>query len=199
MVTPQREMTIGPASAFGTRANPYLTTDTGTTGSGYYYTTELYNKVIEGMLNASGVLEANPTIIQTNHMRPIEAPVDGDATATLGVEGSPATDANTTGSSVTLAATRFDGNFQCSIEMLQSSDYDLERLLGDFAARSIANKVAAELALRRHHGQQGRLLRRRREHRQDVCIGYRRDRRRVDSVREGGAERLPEEHEHRRE
>ncbi|MFA4929869.1 MAG: phage major capsid protein, partial [Patulibacter sp.] len=86
-------------------------------------------------------------LIITNHLRPIQVPrLDTDATATAGVEGSPATDANTVGSSVTLAAHRVDGVFTCSLELLLASEYNLESLLATFAQRAIQAKVSAYLS-----------------------------------------------------
>ncbi len=145
-VTPPREQVMGPASKF-TRA-AFLTTDTATIGSAYYFTSELYSDVVMGLVAASGVLEAEPTVIVTNHLRDIQVPVlTADATATAGVEGSPATEANPTGDAVTLGHYRYDGAFKVPIEMVMSAEYDLPSLLSTFATRSIANKVAAELAM----------------------------------------------------
>lgn len=151
-VTPPREIVQGPVSRFAgkhesTRA-AFLTTDTGTIGSAYYFTTDLYRNVVMGLLAASGVLEAEPTLLITNHLRDIQVPVlSADATATAGVEGSPATEANPTGGAVTLGHYRFDGKFSVPLEMVMSAEYDLPSLLSTFATRSIANKVAAMLAL----------------------------------------------------
>jgi HK97 family phage major capsid protein len=70
-----------------------------------------------------------------------------DATASAGTEGSPATDANTQGDHVQLGAFCYDGKFTMSHELLVSSEFNFEALLVQFAQRSIANKVAAELVL----------------------------------------------------
>ena len=147
-VKPQVEQAMAPASSFTRQAHSYLTTDTATIGSAYYFTPELFREVVTGLLDASGVLEANPTIITTDHLRDIQVPVlTADAVATAGTEGSAATDANTEGDVVTLGAYRYDGVFSVSAEMLMSSEYDLETLLSTFAVRAIANKTAAMLAL----------------------------------------------------
>jgi HK97 family phage major capsid protein len=124
-----------------------LTTDT-TTGAGFFFTPELYDRVVMGLLAASGVLEADPTVITTNHLRPVQVPVlQVDAVSTAGTEGSAATDTNTEGDAITLGAFRFDGAFSCSAEVLMASEFDLENLLSTFAIRATANRVAAQLAL----------------------------------------------------
>ena len=148
-VKPSQEQVLTSAAAFAKRdAHTYLTTDTGTIGSAYYFTPELYQNVVLGLLSASGVLEANPTVLVTDHLRDIQVPVlSSDAVASAGTEGSAATAAHTTGTSVTLGAHRFDGVFTVSVEMLMSSEYNLEQLLSTFAVRATANKVAAMLAL----------------------------------------------------
>ena len=100
------------------------------------------------MLKGSGVLEAWPTVVLTNHRRPINVPrVTADATASAGPEGSAATDTNSTGDDITLNAYRYDGRFTVSIELLMASEINLEELLTDLASRAIANQVAAQLAL----------------------------------------------------
>ena len=148
-VRPPREQVMGPAASFAKRdASAYLTTDTGTTGAGYFFTPELYRNVVTGLLESSGILEANPTLIVTNHLRPIQVPVlTADAVATAGVEGSPATATNSEGDAVTLGAFRFDGQFKVSLETIMAAEYNLEALLATFATRAIANKTAAMLAL----------------------------------------------------
>ena len=146
-VTPTREEVMGPASAFAKRDH-FITTDTGTIGSAYYYTPEMYGSVVMGLLAASGILEANPTLIVTNHLRPIQVPlVVADAAAAAGVEGSAATETHPTGGHIDLGAFRFDGVFNVSIEMIMAAEFNLDELLVTFATRSIANKVAAMLAL----------------------------------------------------
>lgn len=148
-VRPAREQVMGPASKFKTRlASPYLTTDTATVGSAYFFTPDLYQKVVTGMIDSSGVLEAEPTLIVTNHLRPIQVPVlTQDAVATAGVEGSPATATNTEGDAVTLGAFRYDGSFAVSLETILASEYDLNSLLSTFAIRATSNAVAAQLAM----------------------------------------------------
>ena len=144
-VTPGREQTIIPGSELRTA---WLTSDTATIGSGYYFTDQLYRSLVMFLLEASGVLEAGPTIITTDHVRPIQVPyLTADATATAGTEGSEATDANITGTAVDLGAFRWDGKFTVSAEMLMSSELPLESLLTTFAQRSLANRVAQQLAI----------------------------------------------------
>jgi HK97 family phage major capsid protein len=146
-VRPTREQVMGPASKFATRS-AYLTTDTATTGAAYFFTPELYQKVVTGIIDSSGVLEAEPTMIVTDHLRQIQVPVlTQDAVATAGVEGSPATATNTEGDAVTLGAHRYDGKFAVSIETIMASEYDLTSLLSTFAIRAIASKTAEMLAL----------------------------------------------------
>lgn len=81
-------------------------------------------------------------------MRPIQVPqLLTDAIAYPGVEGLPATETSPTGAHIDLGAFRIDGKFNVSIEMLMASELNLEQLLSTFAIRSVANKVAAYLAL----------------------------------------------------
>lgn len=143
---PDREQIMAPAKSY--RATTYLTTDTTTTGAGYYFTSELYRSVIMSLLESSGVLEADPTLIVTNHLRDIQVPVlTADAVASAGTEGSAATATNTEGDAVTLGSYRFDGAFKVSLETIMASEYDLESLLAQFATRAVANQTAAMLAL----------------------------------------------------
>jgi HK97 family phage major capsid protein len=148
-VKPPREQVQGRASQFaGIRDLAYLTSDTTTTGAGYFFTTELYREVIMGLVDASGVLEANPTVIITNHLRDILAPVlQVDAAATAGVEGVGATETNTEGDAITLGHYRYDGFFKIPVELAMSAEYNLDTLLATFASRAIAAKVAEVLAL----------------------------------------------------
>lgn len=126
----------------------FLTSDTATVGSGYYFTSDLHREVVMGLLDASGVLEANPTILLTDHLRDVQVPrITADATATAGTEGSAATDANPTGGAVTLGAFRYDGKFTVSAEMLMSSEIPLEKTLATFAERALQEIVAEKLAL----------------------------------------------------
>ena len=146
-VKPPREIVMGTPNQFAQRSD-FLTTDTGTIGSAYYFVPVLYKQLVMGLLEASGVLEAQPTMIVTDHLRPIQVPVlTAEASAVAGTEGSPASDTNPTGSKVDLGAIRFDGRFSVSVEMLMASEYNLESLLATFATRAIANKVAGMLAL----------------------------------------------------
>lgn len=148
-VTPPREIVVGSPNQFAQRtASPYLTSDTATVGSAYYFTTDLYQNVVMGLLDASGILEAQPTMIVTNHIRPIQVPVlQVDAVAAAGTEGSAATQTNTEGDKVELGAFRYDGKFAISVEMLMASEYNLAELLSTYATRAVANKTAAMLAL----------------------------------------------------
>ena len=146
---PAAEEHICRAAELGRRGDtvPYLTTPN-STGADHFFVPELYNQVAMGMLAASGILEANPTVITTNHLRPILVPyLSSDATATAGTEGSPATAAHTAGNGITLGAFRYDGLFSVSIETLMASEFNVENLLTTFAIRATANKVAAMLAL----------------------------------------------------
>jgi HK97 family phage major capsid protein len=144
-VRPGREETVIPGSEVRTS---FLTSDTATIGSGYYFVDSLYKSLVTTMLESSGVLEAGPTIITTDHVRPIQVPyLTADATAVAGTEGSAASDANPTGAGVDMGAYRWDGKFSVSAEMLMSSELPLEQLLTTFAQRSLANKVAQQLAM----------------------------------------------------
>jgi HK97 family phage major capsid protein len=147
---PGREQIVGKAQQFVAKegAAPYLTSDVSTTGSGYFFTPELYRNVVMGLIETSGVLEANPTLILTDHLRPIQVPVlEVDAVATAGTEGSPATPTNTEGDAVTLGHFRYDGSFAVSREIVMASEYRVEDLLATFATRAVGNKVAEMLAV----------------------------------------------------
>ena len=137
-VKPSAAMTMQPLNAYLTGTSP---------GSGLF-TDEMYLRIIEGLVATSGVLEGNPTIVMTDHLRDIVVPVlTGDATATLGVEGSDATAAESTGAVVTLGKYRYDGKFSVSAECIMASEFDVDDMLARYAARSIGNKVAERLVL----------------------------------------------------
>jgi len=147
-ISPAAEQTVGRLSRLTTKA--YLTSDTGggTSGAGYWFTDEQYRDVLMGLQAASGVLEADPTFVVTNHLRDIQVPVlTADATATVGVEGSDGTAAETDGTVATLGHYRYDGVFSVSGETILSAEYAVDELMSTYASRSIANIVAAKLAM----------------------------------------------------
>jgi len=130
----------------------YGTGDTGggTSGAGYWYTTEQWPEVIMGLQAASGVLEAGPTLVITNHLRPIQIPVlTADATAVAGAEGSDATAAETVATGAMLSAYRYDGALSVSAETIMSADLSpgVDELMSTFAVRALADQTAAQLAL----------------------------------------------------
>ncbi len=145
---PAAEMTICKASDFTRKFYAYDDTSGADSGAGFFWTPELYRNVVMGLVESSGVLEANPTLVITNHLRDVQVPIlVTDATATAGVEGSDATAAETVGDGITLAHYRYDGVFSVSAETAMSASYNLDALLAEFASRAIANQVAAQLAL----------------------------------------------------
>jgi HK97 family phage major capsid protein len=114
----------------------------------------MYKSVIMGLQDASGVLEANPTLVVTNHLRSIEVPVlVADATATAGVEGVDATAAETDGGHVGLDAYRYDGKFTVSAETVMSADFNVDQLMSTYASRCVAAKVAEMLAVGNNTGE----------------------------------------------
>lgn len=153
---PRKQFWIGPGVAswrgapsdYLQKASPYVTGDTSVTGSGYFFTPDLYRDVVTGLIDGSGVLEAQPTLILTDHLRPIQVPVlTADAVASAGTEGLDATQTNTEGDAVTLGAHRYDGRFIVSAEQAMSAEYSMEQLLSTFASRAITTKIAEVLAL----------------------------------------------------
>ncbi len=145
---PQVEQVFGKVSDFATKT--YLSTDVapGSSGAGHFFVPELYRDVVMSLQDSSGVLEADPTLVVTNHLRPIQVPVlTVDATATAGTEGDDATDAETEGGVLTLGHFRYDGKFTVSAETAMSAEYDVSNLMATFGSRAVANKVAEMLAL----------------------------------------------------
>ena len=57
---PTRDEVMTRASEF--RVTPYLTTTGNVPGGDHFFTPELYREVVTGLVAASGVLEANPTL-----------------------------------------------------------------------------------------------------------------------------------------
>lgn len=148
-VRPKAEQIVGKASNL-LETKAYLTTDTApaTSGAGYWFTDELYRQIVMGIQDASGVLEADPTIVITNHLRDIQIPVlSVDAVATAGVEGSDATATETDGSAVTLGKFRYDGKFSVSAETIMAAEYGVDELMATYASRAVANRVAEMLAM----------------------------------------------------
>lgn len=145
---PGAEQTVCRASEFTRKFYAYDDTSGADSGAGFFWTPELYHNVVMGLVESSGVLEANPTLVITNHLRDVQVPIlVTDAVATVGVEGSDATAAETVGDGITLGHYRYDGVFTVSAETIMTSSYNLDALLAEFASRAVANQVAAQLAL----------------------------------------------------
>lgn len=128
---------------------PLLTTDTNTHSS-YLSPTRVWPDVARGIIAASGVLKANPTIIRTPDAGPLEIPtIANDFTSTLRTEGSAATGMPTgdTFGKVSLNSYQVSGYTQASQEMIMSAAADMHALIVDMCARSLAKQIASELAI----------------------------------------------------
>lgn len=111
----------------------------------------LYPAVLGGIVDhlntASGVMQAGPTILVTDHMKPYNLPVMvTDATVTQKDEGADADQAYVDLEERVFAAYSQRGYFIVSREAL-GSDAQLEAILGNYAGRAIADKIAALVAV----------------------------------------------------
>jgi len=119
-----------------------------TTIYGSYTITNPVWKNVEWHMNAqSGILKAPPTIIRTPGHEIMYIPkAYTDPVATAAAEGGAGTVRDPVMGRTTLGSQRYSDFFSVSDEMLRSSDLDWAGILGDFAGRALATKVASELA-----------------------------------------------------
>ena len=119
-----------------------------TTIYGSYTITNPVWQTVEWHMNAqSGILKAPPTIIRTPGHEIMYIPKAlTDPVATAAAEGAAGTVRDPVMGRTTLGAQRYGDFFSVSDELLRSSDLDWAGVLGDFAGRALASKVAADLA-----------------------------------------------------
>lgn len=130
------------------RANEEWFKDTGSTvKAGYTYTSELMTNLIFHENAESGVLQAGPTYIDTDHGRTLLWPMLAtDASAAQTAERSAATITNPVFSQPQLDSYRQDGYMVLTEELIRDSEINVWMAVTEVAGRALATKVATSMA-----------------------------------------------------
>lgn len=103
-----------------------------------------YNRIVEYMAEASGLLQTNPTVINTTNGTEIEVPVVTDAGDVAVVpEAQAIPEDDPTFSKVTLGAVKYGKLIEVSRELVEDSAVNLEEFLARTSGRQLGNKFGA--------------------------------------------------------
>jgi HK97 family phage major capsid protein len=114
------------------------------TAGGNTVRTSFYNRLVEYMIESSGLLAAGPTVLNTESGEPIEIPVvTAFSTATLVPEGGQIPTSEPAFGKRTLGAYKYGELMKVSSELLTDTAVDLEGFLARQAGRALGNAFGA--------------------------------------------------------
>jgi HK97 family phage major capsid protein len=117
-----------------------------TGGAGNFSGVSFYSKILMSMIEASSVLRAGATVINTDNGEPIRVPRQtGYASATLVTEGSVIPEADPTQNTVTLGAFKYAKLITVSNELAEDAGFDLAGYLAREAGITLGNALGADL------------------------------------------------------
>ncbi len=106
--------------------------------------TDFYNRLVAHLIEVSGVMQANPTVINTAGGEGIQVPkTTSHFTAGIVSESSSITTSESQFGQVTLGAYKYGAMFQISRELLADEGVDLEGYLAMNAGRALGNAMGA--------------------------------------------------------
>lgn len=118
-----------------------------TTGAGgNTVPTSFYNRLVEHMIEVSGIMKAGATVLNTNSGESIQIPkTTSHGTGFLTVEADPLSASDPAFGQVTLGAYKYGKLIQMSRELIDDTGVDLEGYLARAAGRAIGNVFGADL------------------------------------------------------
>jgi HK97 family phage major capsid protein len=116
------------------------------TAAGNIVPTSFYGKLWEHMIEVSGLLSANPTVLRTASGENFEVPVTtSHSTAALIAEAATLTESDPAVAKRTLGAYKYGMSLQVSRELVEDSGVDLEGYLAHQAGRAVGNAFGVDL------------------------------------------------------
>ncbi|NUP37011.1 MAG: phage major capsid protein [Streptomyces sp.] len=116
------------------------------TAGGNTVPTTFYGKLIAHLIEVSGVMMANPTVLNTASGESIEVPVTtAHSTAAITSEGGAISESDPAFAKRTLGAYKYGVLIQASSELLSDTGVDLEGYLSMQAGRALGNALGAHL------------------------------------------------------
>lgn len=116
------------------------------TAGGNTVPTTFYGQLIAHLIEVSGVMMANPTVLNTASGESIEVPVTtAHSTATITAEGAAISESDPAFAKRTLGAYKYGVLIQASSELLSDTGVDLEGYLSMQAGRALGNALGAHL------------------------------------------------------
>jgi len=108
--------------------------------------TSFYDQLIAHLIEVSGVLQTNPTVLNTNSGEPLQIPkTTTHSTAASAAEAAALPTADPVFSLVTLGSYKFGWSGRLSRELVDDTGVDLEGYLSMAAGRALGNKFGADL------------------------------------------------------
>jgi len=133
---------IKPQGPINLRALSKLTTGAG----GNTVPTSFYDQLVAHLIEVSGVLQTNPTVLNTNSGENLQIPkTTTHGTAASAAEAAVLTSADPAFGLVTLGAYKFGWTGRVSRELVDDTGVDLEGYLAMMAGRALGNKFGADL------------------------------------------------------
>ncbi len=108
--------------------------------------TSFYGRLMEHLIETSGLLAANPTILNTNSGEQLQVPkTTAHSTSAIVTEGAAIAASDPTFGQATLGAFKYGHLIQVSRELLTDSGVNLEEYLARESGRALGNKFGADL------------------------------------------------------
>lgn len=121
--------------------------------------TDFYNRLVAHLIEVSGVMQANPTVINTSGGEVIQVPkTTSHFTASIVSEAAPISTSESTFGQVSLGAYKYGALFQISRELLNDTGVDLEGYLAMNAGRALGNAMGQHFLVGTGTGQPSGVL-----------------------------------------
>ena len=106
--------------------------------------TDFYDRLVQHLIETSGVMQCNPTVLNTSGGETIQVPkTTAHYTAAIVTEASAIATSESQFGQVSLAAYKYGALFQISRELLDDNGVDLEGYLAQNAGRALGNAMGA--------------------------------------------------------
>lgn len=146
---------VNPGGPVDYRALSTLTTGAG----GNTVPTTFYNRLVQHLIEVSGVLNAGPTVLNTSSGETLQIPkTTGHSTAASAAQGSTLPSSDPTFGMATLGAFKYGILLSVSRELVDDTGVDLEGYLAMQAGRALGNKFGSDLVTGTGTGQPNGLL-----------------------------------------
>ena len=130
--------TVMPSGPFDFRS---LVKGTAASG-GYTVASGFYDRIVEHMVDSSGILKAGPTVLNTQSGENLMVPkTTAHYAAAIVTEASSIATSESVFGQVTLGAFKYAAMFQCSRELIDDNGVDLEGYLARSAGRALGNAM----------------------------------------------------------